>query len=512
MSDTKSQDGHRAAQTAAGEPLLAQAVFDETPDSTELPPLPGGEAAEPSALEELAAILGAADPIETEAGAPGPQGGGSSSYNSDFGELIDGLQADSGAGVETTAPPGSVIAAAGTTPDPILPLSEAAAVDNAGTASAGSLEAPFVPPENPVGPGADQSLFTKKADTVDLNGIDVGGYLDGTQYDAGNGNDIVILPGTPREALEAGFAPGTLFLAGKGHDQVTGGGLADLVDGGKGNDLLLGEDGDDSLYGGVGRDTLEGGSGNDLLDSGASNDSLSGDAGNDSLYGGGGRDTLEGGSGNDLLDGGTGNDSLSGDTGDDSLNGGGGRDTLEGGSGHDLLDGGASNDSLSGEAGNDSLHGSAGHDTLDGGLGNDLLDGGYGRDLMIGGSGDDTLTGGSQHDTLIGGTGDDVMTGGSGKDVFSFSLAADEGSDLILDFQTGNGGDRLELADLTDLNGDTVIDADDLDAGGHSVTGSADSVVITFDTGSILTLDGVNGTGVSSFDDLLDMKVNIDIA
>ena len=104
------------------------------------------------------------------------------------------------------------------------------------------------------------------------------------------------------------------------------------------------------------------------------------------------------------------------------------------------------------------------------------------------------------------------MSGGSGKDVFSFSLAADEGNDLVLDFETGNGGDRLQITDLIDVNGDTVIDVDDLDAGGHSVAGTADSVIITFDTGTTLTLENVNGTGVNSFDDLLDIKVNIDIA
>jgi Ca2+-binding RTX toxin-like protein len=519
MSETKSQEGDRAdspfpsteehtaaAPAAPGETLLAQALLDENPDSTELPPLSGGEAAEPSTLEELAALLGTADPFEAEAGPPAPKSGGSSSYSSNFGGLIDGLQANSGAGLEDKATPGNSIAAAGTAPDPILVLS-----DDAGTAPTDSAAAPFVPPENPVGPGADQPLFTKKADTIDLNDIDVGGYLDGTQYDAGKGNDIVILPDTPREALEAGFAAGTLFLAGKGHDQVTGGGLSDLIDGGNNHDLLLGNGGDDSLWGSNGHDTLGGGSGNDLLDGGGGNDSLSGDAGNDSLTGDGGRDTLDGGLGNDLLEGGASNDSLSGDGGNDSLTGDGGRDTLDGGLGNDLLEGGASNDSLSGDAGNDSLYGDGGRDTLDGGLGNDLLDGGNGRDLLTGGDGDDTLTGGSQHDTLTGGTGDDVMTGGNGKDVFSFSLAANEGEDLILDFKTGKGGDRLELADLTDLNGDTVIDSNDLDAGGHSVTGSADAVVITFDTGGVLTLDGLDGTGVSSFADLLDMKVNIDI-
>ena len=293
-------------------------------------------------------------------------------------------------------------------------------------------------------------LKTNEDEKLEFNGA--------TQYDALNQHDTVILPNNADEALEAGFATGTWFLGNNGHDHITGGSLADLIDGGNGHDTLLGGGGADSLTGGRnGRDSLDGGSGDDTLS------------------GGNGRDTLLGDSGNDNLDGGNGRDSLSGGSGDDTLIGGRGRDSL------------------------------------DGGDDDDLLEGGHNHDLLLGGSGDDTLTGGSHHDTLIGGAGDDVMTGGNGKDVFSFSLASDEGDDLILDFKTGNGGDSLEIADLIDVNGDSVIDLEDLDAGAHSVTGTADSVVITFDTGASVTLDGIKGTGVDSFSDLLDIKVNIDI-
>ena len=83
---------------------------------------------------------------------------------------------------------------------------------------------------------------------------------------------------------------------------------------------------------------------------------------------------------------------------------------------------------------------------------------------------------------------------------------------MILDFKTGNGGDRLELTDLLDENGDNSIDIADLDAGGHTVSGGADSVVITFAQGGSLTLEGIDGSGVDSFADLLDIKVNVDIS
>jgi len=557
MSKTNGQEGlspENAPETAGatqpdmdGEIVQTAAVLDEFADDLAPPQqlLPGGEAQEDPDLLDLPPGIFDAPPIETAASGPGPVGGGSSTYESDFGELIGGLQANGGeTDTSGTTTPGNPPAPSnqGSDGPTFVPLV-------AGTTVEPTPEEAFVPPLNPVGPGADEALFTKKADNVDLNGIDVGGYKDGTQYDAGNGSDIVVLPGTAREALEAGFTPGTLFLAGGGNDQVTGGALADLIDGGNGHDLLIGGDGDDSLwggrhndtlnggsgsdlilggnnndqitgdagddrlFGGSGRDTLDGGSGRDLLDGGGGNDSMSGGEGDDSLLGGSGHDTLDGGAANDALDGGNSNDSLTGGEGSDSLLGGSGRDTLDGGVGNDFLDGGSGNDSLAAGDGDDSLFGGSGRDTLDGGLGNDLLDGGSSHDLLIGGGGDDTLLGGAHHDTLIGGGGDDVMTGGSGRDVFSFSLASNEGDDLIMDFTTSGGNrDKLEISDLIDVNGDSVINIEDLDAGGHSVTGSVDSVVITFDTGSLLTLDGVNGTGVSSFDDLLDINVKIDIA
>ncbi|WP_420349097.1 calcium-binding protein [Pelagibius sp.] len=464
---------------------LALKDFDE--DDGEAPQLllPDGSAVSGEALlNQLAPLL--PPPLETTAGpqqsgSPQSGGGGTSVYQSNLGSLIDGLRSAAAEGGVGGGPEG--IGDAGVSTPGFGPLAlgddedlPELPVQTVSTQPAQAQAAIFVPPENPVGPGANQALFAKKADSIDLNAIDVGGYSDGTQYDAGKGNDVVILPGTAREALEAGFTEGSAFNAGKGNDQVTGGSLADLVDGAQGNDTLLGGAGDDSLFGAQGNDSLDGGADNDLLN---------------------------GGSGRDLLIGGE---------GDDSLTGAGGRDTLEGGDGLDLLIGGSGNDSLLGGGDNDQLFGENGRDTLDGGLGNDLLNGGGSNDLLLGGIGDDTLTGGSGRDTLDGGLGDDVMTGGNGRDVFSFSLATDQGDDVILDFKTGNGGDRLELADLLDENGDNSIDFADLDAGGHTVAGSADSVVITFAQGGNVTLEGIDGSGVDSFADLLDIKVNVDIS
>lgn len=75
-----------------------------------------------------------------------------------------------------------------------------------------------------------------------------------------------------------------------------------------------------------------------------------------------------------------------------------------------------------------------------------------------------------------------------------------------------SGGDRLEIDDLTDVNDDSIIDLADLDAGGHSISGNTDAIVITFESGTGITLDGLNGTGIGSFADLVaNAKANIDI-
>jgi Ca2+-binding RTX toxin-like protein len=118
-----------------------------------------------------------------------------------------------------------------------------------------------------------------------------------------------------------------------------------------------------------------------------------------------------------------------------TINGTDADEILIGGGGDDILRAGAGNDVLIGGAGNDQLYGGSGADRLEGGIGNDILDGGSGNDILIGGAGNDTLT------------------GGLGADVFMWTLA-DAGStgapaqDVITDFDTVAGGDKLDLRDL----------------------------------------------------------------
>jgi Ca2+-binding RTX toxin-like protein len=93
-------------------------------------------------------------------------------------------------------------------------------------------------------------------------------------------------------------------------------------------------------------------------------DTLNGFGGNDTLTGGNGKDTLNGGDGNDLLNGGTGNDVLNGDAGNDTLLGENGTDVLNGGAGNDTIDGGLGSDTITGGAGNDSMTGGSASNTF----------------------------------------------------------------------------------------------------------------------------------------------------
>jgi len=162
-------------------------------------------------------------------------------------------------------------------------------------------------------------------------------------------------------------------------------------------------------------------------------------------------ETLSGGRGPDFLYGGAGNDTLNGDAHNDFLFGGAGNDTLNGGAGGDLLIDVDGDDTLNGGTGDDILITDASVLTgyvdyaLD--ANDDTLDGGDGDDVLIAGAGNDTLDGGDGDDVLIAGAGDDLLTGGLGADTFMWQ-SEETGTDTIMGFTQGPGGDVLNLADL----------------------------------------------------------------
>ena len=99
------------------------------------------------------------------------------------------------------------------------------------------------------------ALFTEGADVVDaFNPAVTGSYLDGTQYDALGGADVVDLAYLP-------LPYGSIFSGGSGNDTLTGSAGVDQLDGAGDDDVLTGGAGNDILNGGDGIDTFVFGAG-----------------------------------------------------------------------------------------------------------------------------------------------------------------------------------------------------------------------------------------------------------
>lgn len=154
-----------------------------------------------------------------------------------------------------------------------------------------------------------------------------------------------------------------------------------------------------------------------------------------------GKDNLVGTPNNDRINGFAGDDRIIGKAGDDFLNGGDGNDTVSGGIGNDTINGGEGDDLLRGDLNNSRPQGkSGGDDLIFGGSGNDRIGGKGGNDQLYGEAGDDLIWGDDGDDLLRGGLGNDVLTGddfsgGQGSD--TFVLAIGEGTDTIVDYETG---------------------------------------------------------------------------
>ena len=136
------------------------------------------------------------------------------------------------------------------------------------------------------------SLFSSRNDFVDFNTVITGTYQLGSQYNAGAGDDTVILPKTAAIATQSGFNGQIALDLGDGNDNVYGGGINSIVHGGNGMDFMFSGDGRERFYGDAGDDFIFAGKGRDYINGGAGNDYLSA----------GEHTTMVGGSGSDIFE------------------------------------------------------------------------------------------------------------------------------------------------------------------------------------------------------------------
>jgi T1SS-143 domain-containing protein len=316
-----------------------------------------------------------------------------------------------------------------------------------------------------------------------------------------------------------GLGGNDTLLGGSGHDYINGGAGNDSIRGGSGNDVTIGGSGNDTFYWGVndGVDTVDGGIGTDTF-------TIEGTSSQDLVY-----VTLAGGVITDVngtklssieavtADLGNSNDTLTYVTTEDvTVNLGAGTATgfssiasierVTGGSGDDTLIGSSGNNTINGGNGDDIIRGGGGNDTIDGGVGIDLLDfsdatasisftlvqsssnttgptlSGLGQDSyknmegVIGSNFNDTIIGSSSADVLIGGRGGDQLTGNGGSDTFKWQAGdlTGGGLDNILDFQSGSGGDVIDLSGLlAGVSGNHADAVRFVDGNGHSSLASA---------------------------------------
>ena len=154
-------------------------------------------------------------------------------------------------------------------------------------------------------------------------------------------------------------------------------------------------------------------------------------------------------------------------------------------------------------------------------------------DAVVGNGNLTTLTGTRGADTIVGSAGDDVITGNQGNDVLFGMAGADtfdynrltngNGTDTIMDFETGAGGDVIDLSDLlvgyesgtSDLADfiivDTVSETDDTLVLRIDTDGVSDVNSDPFSPNLTIVLDNISAADVnlSTFVDDLNTNGNI---
>lgn len=364
-------------------------------------------------------------------------------------------------------------------------------------------------------------LFSNNDDTVDFNAVTAGDYVDGTQYDALDGNDVVTLAADATAAANAGYVVGTAFNAGLGNDEVIGGSLDDEINGG---------DGDDTLSGGSGDDTLNGGAGNDRLILGDISAGDQADGGDDTdvlehVFASGSDHVAQAGVGsvdfdgtivsvlnveNFAFTGADGDDTLIGAAGDDTLIGGDGADRLIGRQGADVLNGGDGNDSVDiNDLNGDQGDGGTGIDTMQFSFNQAVdFDLGTGVATLVGGGGSGSFVN-FENASIFGGGGSLIGTNdvnlfsALGGNNFVSGLGAndvvfvDEGGDTV----DGGAGDRDQLRFVNPGLANLEVDLVNNTTNADGVAGQTfnNEWISTFGLNSD---DTIIGSAVSEFADL----------
>ncbi len=118
------------------------------------------------------------------------------------------------------------------------------------------------------------------------------------------------------------------------------------------------------------------------------------------------------------------------------------------------------------------------------------------------------------------GPGNDRLSGGGGADSFLFSLSFNgdasavtgPGTDRMVDFNAA-GGDQLVFTDVIDIDLDSDVDLDDLFAleadGRLDVPESGSRVVLSFNGGGSITLDGLATGTIDSLQDVIDSGATV---
>src|SRR5574337_960757 len=129
-----------------------------------------------------------------------------------------------------------------------------------------------------------------------------------------------------------------------------------------------------------------------------------------------------------------------------------------------------------GTSGNDDIFATGNDQALYGEGGDDIFMGGAGADWLMGGAGDDILDGGS---------GANAMDGGSGSD--RFIITAGNGIQDIQNFQTGPGGDVVDLHNYGFTSFDQVRAAMTVDTSGD---GTPLGTLLNLPNGDSVTFNG----------------------